>query len=112
MKRTSFPLAAVAALLMASAAHAGQPADAARFSIMAPVQAAYDAYQATASRTQNTMDSIEAELREPGGMTAERRELLAVLLAAARAREAAALGKLQAESALAQLKMADFNATR
>ncbi len=58
MKRTSFPLAAVAALLMASAAHAGQPADAARFSIMAPVQAAYDAYQATASRTQNTMDSI------------------------------------------------------
>ncbi|HDT5889352.1 TPA: hypothetical protein QHA87_003355 [Aeromonas dhakensis] len=30
MKRTSFPLAAVAALLMASAAHAGQPADAAR----------------------------------------------------------------------------------
>uniref|UniRef100_UPI00397C160B hypothetical protein n=2 Tax=Pseudomonadota TaxID=1224 RepID=UPI00397C160B len=84
----------------------------ARFSIMAPVQAAYDAYQATASRTQNTMDSIEAELREPGGMTAERRELLAVSLAAARAREAAALDKLQAESALAQLKMADFNATR
>ncbi len=42
MKRTSFPLAAVAALLMASAAHAGQPADAARFSIMAPVQAAYE----------------------------------------------------------------------
>ena len=63
MKRTSFPLAAVAALLMASAAHAGQPADAARFSIMAPVQAAYDAYQATASRTQNTMDSIEADPR-------------------------------------------------
>ncbi len=112
MKRTSFPLAAVAALLMASTAHAGQDADAARFSIMAPVQAAYDAYQATASRTQNTMDSIEAELREPGGMTAERRELLAVSLAAARAREAAALDKLQAESALAQLKMADFNATR
>ena len=110
--RISFPLAAVAALLAASAAHAGQPADAARFSIMAPVQAAYDAYQATASRTQNTMDSIEAELREPGGMTAERRELLAVSLAAARAREAAALDKLQAESALAQLKMADFNATR
>ncbi|ELZ7410764.1 hypothetical protein U0O93_004547 [Salmonella enterica] len=108
--RNSFPLAAVAALLMASAAHAGQPADAARFSIMAPVQAAYDAYQATASRTQNTMDSIEAELREP--VTAERRELLAVSLAAARAREAAALDKLQAESALAQLKMADFNATR
>ncbi|MDT4842216.1 hypothetical protein FQZ97_761070 [compost metagenome] len=56
------------------------------------------------------MDSIEAELREP--VTAERRELLAVSLAAARAREAAALDKLQAESALAQLKMADFNATR
>lgn len=35
-----------------------------------------------------------------------------VSLAVARAREAAALGKLQAESALAQLKMADFNATR
>ena len=76
---------------------------------MAPVQAAYDAYQATASRTQNTMDSIEAELREP--VTAERRELLAVSLAVARAREAAALGKLQAESALAPLKMADFNPT-
>jgi len=45
-------------------------------------------------------------------VTAERRELLAVSLAVARAREAAALGKLQAESALAQLKMADFNATR
>ncbi|MBN0378753.1 hypothetical protein JTM61_32345 [Pseudomonas aeruginosa] len=112
MKRTSFPLAAVAALLMASAAHAGQPADAARFSIMAPVQAAYDAYQATASRTQNTMDSIEAELREPGGMTAERRELLAVSLATLRAREAAALERLHAESALAQLKMADWNASR
>ena len=110
--RNSFPLAAVAALLMASTAHAGQDADAARFSIMAPVQAAYDAYQVTASRAQNTMDSIEAELREPGGMTAERRELLAVSLAALRAREAAALDKLRAESALAQLKMADFNATR
>lgn len=34
MKRTSFPLAAVAALLVASAAHAAQPADAARFSII------------------------------------------------------------------------------
>ena len=42
--RNSFPLAAVAALLMASTAHAGQDADAARFSIMATVQAAYDAY--------------------------------------------------------------------
>ena len=42
--RNSFPLAAVAALLMASTAHAGQDADASRFSIMAPVQAAYDAY--------------------------------------------------------------------
>lgn len=111
MKRTSFPLAAVAALLMASAAHAGQPADAARFSIMAPVQAAYDAYQVEASRSQNAMDKIEAELREPG-LTAERRELLAVSLAALRTREAAALDKLRAESALAQLKMADFNATR
>lgn len=60
--RNSFPLAAVAALLIASTAHAGQDADAARFSIMAPVQAAYDAYQVTASRAQNTMDSIEAEL--------------------------------------------------
>ena len=109
--RNSFPLAAVAALLMASAAHAGQPADAARFSIMAPVQAAYDAYQVEANRAQNTMDKIEAELREPG-LTAERRELLAVSLAALRAREAAALDKLQAESAIAQLKMADFNATR
>lgn len=110
MKRTSFPLAAVAALLVASAAHAAQPADAARFSIMSPVQAAYDAYQVEANRAQNTMDKIEAELREP--VTAERRELLAVSLAAARAREAAALGKLQAESALAQLKMADWNASR
>ena len=70
--RNSFPLAAVAALLMASTAHAGQDADASRFSIMAPVQAAYDAYQVTASRAQNTMDSIEAELREPG-LSAERR---------------------------------------
>ncbi|ECI0567916.1 hypothetical protein UM74_23130 [Salmonella enterica subsp. enterica serovar Typhimurium] len=77
---------------------------------MAPVQAAYDAYQVEANRAQNTMDKIEAELREP--VTAERRELLAVSLAAARAREAAALGKLQAESALAQLKMADWNASR
>ncbi|HBY2479335.1 TPA: hypothetical protein MIS30_23165 [Klebsiella pneumoniae] len=77
---------------------------------MAPVQAAYDAYQVEANRAQNTMDKIEAELRE--SVTAERRELLAVSLAAARAREAAALDKLQAESALAQLKMADFNATR
>ncbi|EFA4199764.1 hypothetical protein C5903_004207 [Escherichia coli O132] len=77
---------------------------------MSPVQAAYDAYQVEANRAQNTMDKIEAELREP--VTAERRELLAVSLAAARAREAAALGKLQAESALAQLKMADWNASR
>lgn len=111
MKRTSFPLAVVAALLVASAAHAGQPADAARFSIMAPVQAAYDAYQATASRTQNTLDRIEVELRE-SDLTAERRELLAISLAAARAREAAAMDRLHAESAIAQLKMADFNATR
>ena len=109
--RNSFPLAAVAALLIASTAHAGQDADAARFSIMAPVQAAYDAYQVTASRAQNTMDSIEAELREPG-LSAERRELLAVSLAALRAREAAALERLHAESALAQLKMADWNASR
>lgn len=108
--RTSFPLAAVAVLLVASAAHAGQPADAASFSIMAPVQAVYDAYQVEANRAQNAMDKIEAELREP--VTAERRELLAVSLAALRAREAAALGRLQAESAMAQLKMADFNATR
>lgn len=108
--RTSFPLVAVAALLVASAAHAGQPADAASFAIMAPVQAAYDAYQVEANRAQNAMDKIEAELREP--VTAERRELLAVSLAALRAREAAALGRLQAESAKAQLKMADFNATR
>ncbi|MCP1694724.1 hypothetical protein J2T26_004625 [Citrobacter farmeri] len=100
--RNSFPLAAVAALLMASTAHAGQDADAARFSIMAPVQAAYDAYQVTASRAQNTMDSIEAELRE----------LLAVSLATLRAREAAALERLHAESVLAQLKMADWNASR
>ena len=105
--RNSFPLAAVAALLMASTAHAGQDADAARFSIMAPVQA----YQVTASRAQNTMDSIEAELREPG-LSAERRELLAVSLATLRAREAAALERLHAESALAQLKMADWNASR
>lgn len=111
MKRTSFPLAAVAALLVASAAHAGQPADAARFSIMAPVQAAYDAYQATASRTQNTLDRIEVELRE-SDLTAERRELLAISLATLRAREAAALERLHAESALAQLKMADWNASR
>lgn len=110
--RNSFPLSvAVAALLAASAAHAGQDADAARFSIMAPVQAAYDAYQVTASRAQNTMDTIEAELREPG-LTDERRQTLAVSLAALRAREAAALERLHAESALAQLKMADFNATR
>ncbi|HBO8033216.1 TPA: hypothetical protein L5C38_006226 [Pseudomonas aeruginosa] len=78
---------------------------------MAPVQAAYDAYQVTASRAQNTMDSIEAELREPG-LSVERRELLAVSLAALRAREAAALERLHAESALAQLKMADWNASR
>ncbi|MCB1425962.1 MAG: hypothetical protein KDJ89_09565 [Notoacmeibacter sp.] len=90
----------MAALLMASTAHAGQDADASRFSIMAPVQAAYDAYQVTASRAQNTMDSIEAELREPG-LSAERRELLAVSLATLRAREAAALERLHAESALA-----------
>ncbi|WP_221176752.1 hypothetical protein [Pseudomonas putida] len=109
--RNSFPLAAVAALLIASTAHADQDADAARFSIMAPVQAAYDAYQVTASRAQNTMDSIEAELREPG-LSAERRELLAVSLATLRAREAAALERLHAESALAQLKMADWNASR
>src|SRR3546814_6657886 len=64
MKRNFCPLAILAALLSASAAHAGQPADAARFSIMAPVQAAYDAYQVEANRAQNTMDKIEAELRE------------------------------------------------
>ena len=56
-------------------------------------------------------DSIEAELREPG-LSAERRELLAVSLATLRAREAAALERLHAESALAQLKMADWNASR
>lgn len=109
--RNAFVLAA-AVLLSPLAAHAaGQDADAARFTIMAPVQAAYDAYQATASRAQNRMDTIEAELGEPG-LTAERRQALAVSLAALRAREAAALERLQAESALAQLKMADFNATR
>lgn len=76
MKRTSFPLAAVVAFLRASAAHAGQPADVAHFSIMSPVQAAYEAYQVETNRTQNTMGNIEAELPEP--VTAERREVLAV----------------------------------
>ena len=60
---------------------------------------------------QTAVDSIEAELREPG-LSAERRELLAVSLATLRAREAAALERLHAESALAQLKMADWNASR
>lgn len=95
----------------ASVVHASQDEDAARASIFAPVQAAYEFYQVTASRAQNTMDSIEAELREPG-LSAERRELLAVSLATLRAREAAALERLHAESALAQLKMADWNASR
>ena len=108
--RNAFVLAAAVLLSPLMANAAGQDADAARFTIMAPVQAAYDAYQATASRTQTHMDVIEAELRD--GVTADRRQALAVSLAALRAREAAALGRLQAESALAQLKMADFNATR
>lgn len=107
--RNAFVLAAAVLLSPLMANAAGQDADAARFTIMA-VQAAYDAYQATASRTQNHMDVIEAELRD--GVTADRRQALAVSLAALRAREAAALGRLQAESALAQLKMADFNVTR
>ncbi len=108
--RNAFVLAAVVLLSPLVAHAAGQEADAARFTIMAPVQAAYDAYQATAGRAQNHMDAIEAELRD--GVTADRRQALAVSLAALRAREAAALGRLQAESALAQLKMADFNAIR
>ena len=109
--RNAFVLAAVVLLSPLVVHAAGQDADAARFTIMAPVQAAYDAYQVTASRAQNTMDSIEVELREPG-LSAERRELLAVSLATLRAREAAALERLHAESALAQLKMADWNASR
>nr|WP_021011911.1 hypothetical protein [Achromobacter denitrificans]CCU56622.1 hypothetical protein [Achromobacter denitrificans] len=108
--RNSFPLVAVAALLMASTAHAGQDADAARFSIMAPVQAAYDAYQVTASRAQNTMDSIEAELREPG-LRPSGASCVAYRFATVAPR-AAALERLHAESALAQLKMADWNASR
>lgn len=102
-----------AALLLASSVHAADSldVDAARASIFAPVQAAYDFHQAEAAKVQNLTDAIEAELREPG-LTAERKQTLALGLAALHAREAAALGRLQAESALAQLKMLDFNATR
>jgi len=102
-----------AALLLASSAQAADSldVDAARASIFAPVQAAYDYHQAEAAKVQNLTDAIEAELREPG-MTAERKQTLALGMAALHAREAAALGRLQAEAALAQLKMLDFNATR
>lgn len=101
-----------AALLLASSVHAADGLDVdARASIFAPVQAAYDFHQAEAAKVQNLTDAIEAELREPG-LTAERKQTLALGLAALHAREATALGRLQAESALAQLKMLDFNATR
>ena len=51
--RNAFVLAAVVLLSPLVVHAAGQDADAARFTIMAPVQAAYDAYQATASRAQH-----------------------------------------------------------
>lgn len=111
MKLRNAFLLSVAVLLASPVAHAAQGEDAARASIFAPVQAAYDFYRAEATKVQNQIDAIEAELREPG-LTAERKQTLAVVLAALRAREAAAMERLQAESALAQLKMQDFNATR
>lgn len=111
MKLRNAFLLSVAVLLASPVVHAAQDVEAARASIFAPVQAAYDFYQAEASKVQNQIDAIEAELREPG-LTAERKQTLTAILTALRTREAAALARLQAESALAQLKMQDFNATR
>ena len=85
--------------------------DAARASIFAPVQAAYEFYQVEARRGQNQVDAIEDELRDPE-LSDERKQTLRVALAALRARQAAAYERLQAESALAQLKMIDWSATR
>lgn len=111
MKIRNVFLLSAAVLLVSPVAHATQDVYAARASIFAPVQAAYDFYLSEASRVQNQVDAIEAELREPG-LTAERKQSLAAVLATLRTREAAALARLQAESALAQLKMQDFNANR
>jgi len=100
-----------AAVLLACQAHAAQDVDAARISIVAPVQAAYEYHQAEAVKAQRQIDAVEAELRDPG-LTAERKQTLAVVLVVIRAREAAALERLQAAAAIGQLKMLDFNATR
>lgn len=111
MKLRNAFLFSVAVFLASPVAHAAQDVEAARASIFAPVQAAYDFYRAEAAKVQNQIDAIETELREPGLM-AERKQTLAVVLATLRAREAAAIERLQAEFALAQLKMQDFNAIR
>jgi hypothetical protein len=111
MKLRNTFLLSVAVLLASQVAQAAQDVEAARASIFAPVQAAYDFHQAEAAKVQNQMDAIETELRDPA-LTTERKQTLAVVLAALRVREAAALDRLQAASALAQLKMLDFNASR
>lgn len=101
----------VAVLMASPVVHASQDEDAARASIFAPVQAAYEFYQVEVRRGQNQVDAIEDELRDPE-LSAERKQTLRVALAALRARQAAAYERLQAESALAQLKMIDWSATR
>lgn len=89
-------------------AHAVQDDDAAHFSIMAPVHAAYKFYRSEAAKVDNKIDAVEAELAD-AKITAERKQTLAVAVAALRTRQAAALARLQAESEMAQLKMAALN---
>lgn len=111
MKIINAYLLSAVVLLASQVAHAAQDVDAARVSIVAPVLAAYEYHQAEAAKAQRQIDAVEAELRDPG-LTAERKQTLAVVLAVIRAREAAALERLQAAAAIGQLKMLDFNATR
>lgn len=101
----------VAVLMASPVVHASQDEDAARALIFAPVQAAYEFYLAETSRVLNRIDSIEDELRNPE-LSAEYKQTLEVGLAALRIRQAAAYERVQAESALAQLKMIDWSATR
>ena len=74
----------VAVLMASPVVHASQDEDAARASIFAPVQAAYEFYQVEARRGQNQVDAIEDELRDPE-LSAERKQTLRVALAALRA---------------------------
>lgn len=106
-------LSAAVALMVAPLAHAkALDDDQARASIMAPVQAAHAFYTVESQRVDNALDVIAAELADSAALTAERKNVLDVAVNALRIRQASAIDRLLAEAAVAQLKMADWNAGR